>query len=397
MAAVAGCGLLFSVAPMASAQCVEGVSGTGADEILTVQLNELIPNYWRARKINQFGYSFFDFYIDQRNPSRQRVFIHVHPGSNARPLCANISRRTLHAASATVRNGDVQEAFGILCGVINRRGATASFGLSSASGGDWVLTPGEPACLVIGCDNGQGCFLETTDTTPPVIDPCVDDYTGITFDQIPPFALDLAEFQLQGGDYSDDRDPADQLCVSVDEVRTGRCPIVITRTYTVTDLTGNESAPCVQTISVDNLFAEGGIIWHQPLARKGMSEDTDPSGGGTLKFRFKQGRTIPIQVHAEGCDGADVTANTNVSGTVVVYGDTDADGQIDANELPIDIDFNGVGGAGGSMDKVNGHLKYNLDTSQLPEIPGTKCYLLEVTVEDTTGETYSEIVRLQAK
>ena len=155
----------------------------------------------------------------------------------------------------------------------------------------------------------------------------------------------------------------------------------------------NRSLPCVQTITVEHLFAEDAIIWHQPLARNGMSEDTDPSADGTLKYRFKAGKTIPIQVHAVGCDG-DVTANSNVTGTVVVYGDTDMDGVADGNELP--IDYNGVGGPGGLMDKVDGHLKYNLDTSQLPQT--TKCYLLEITVTDSsTGEAVSEMIPLQAK
>ena len=140
-------------------------------------------------------------------------------------------------------------------------------------------------------------------------------------------------------------------------------------------------------------FAEDAIIWHQPLARNGASEDTDPSASRTVKYRFKRGSTIPIQIHALGCT-ADVTPNANVIGKVTVFGDSNCSGAVDGNDAP--IDFNGVGGAGGVMDKIGGHLKYNLDTKSLPKT--TQCYILRVTVTDTsTGEEEFEEVLLQAK
>ena len=141
-------------------------------------------------------------------------------------------------------------------------------------------------------------------------------------------------------------------------------------------------------------FAEDTIIWHQPLARNGASEDTDPSTGRTVKYRFKRGSTIPIQIHALNCAGADVTSNANVIGKVTVFGDSNCDGAADGNGVP--IEFNGVGGGGGVMDKIGGHLKYNLDTKSLPTT--TQCYILRVTVTDTsTGEEKFEEVLLQAK
>jgi hypothetical protein len=141
-------------------------------------------------------------------------------------------------------------------------------------------------------------------------------------------------------------------------------------------------------------FADDAIIWHQPLARNGASEDTDPSAGRTVKYRFKRGSTIPIQIHALNCEGADVTSNANVIGKVIVFGDSNCDGAIDDNAAP--IDFNGVGGGGGVMDEIGGHLKYNLDTKSLPTT--TQCYILRVTVTDTsTGEEKFEEVLLQAK
>lgn len=148
------------------------------------------------------------------------------------------------------------------------------------------------------------------------------------------------------------------------------------------------------TTDANSSFAEDAIIWHQPLARNGASEDTDPSAGRTVKYRFKRGSTIPIQIHALGCDGADVTSNANVIGQVTVFGDSNCDGAADANSEP--IEFNGVGGGGGVMDKIGGHLKYNLDTKSLPTT--TQCYILRVTVTDAgTGEEKFEEVLLQAK
>jgi hypothetical protein len=147
-------------------------------------------------------------------------------------------------------------------------------------------------------------------------------------------------------------------------------------------------------LAAGGLFAEDAILWHQPLGRNSASEDTDPSAGRTVKYRFKRGSTIPIQIHALNCTGADVTSNANVIGKVTVFGDSNCDGAADANAEP--IEFNGVGGSGGVMDKIGGHLKYNLDTKSLPTT--TQCYILRVTVTDTsTGAEKFEEVLLQAK
>ncbi len=166
-----------------------------------------------------------------------------------------------------------------------------------------------------------------------------------------------------------------------------------TVTLTVTDPAGAfDTCESVVTVVAD-LFAADGITWGQPLARNGASEDTDPSGGGTLKYRFKLGSTIPIKVRALGCTG-DVTLNSNVIGTVAVFGDTDCSGTADTGALP--IDYHGQGGPGGVMDKTDGKLKYNLNTKSLPQT--LDCFTLQVTITDTsTGETRVETVLLQAK
>jgi hypothetical protein len=147
---------------------------------------------------------------------------------------------------------------------------------------------------------------------------------------------------------------------------------------------------------VNGLFAADAIKWHQPLARSGMSEDTDPSAGGTVKKSFKLGSTIPVQIHAFSCS-SDVTANSNVSGTVQVFSDALCDG---VAEDALTIDSNGVGGGvSGTMVHIDGHLKYNLDSKSLTDDhPVVGCYILRVTVTDTnTGAVASEQVFLQKK
>ena len=81
---------------------------------------------------------------------------------------------------------------------------------------------------------------------------------------------------------------------------------------------------------------------------------------------------------------------------MVVFGDVNGDGMIDAGDLPIEIGSNGVGGSGGVMDHIDGHLKYNLKTKDLPTT--VNVYIVQVTVTDSsTGESRVEIVLLQAK
>ena len=180
----------------------------------------------------------------------------------------------------------------------------------------------------------------------------------------------------------------DQVVLEIGSGPSGPLVSFMNVNFTIT-LTAGGSGGCPNAS-----FAEDAIIWHQPLARNGASEDTDPSADRTVKYRFKRGSTIPIQIHALDCAGADVTSNANVIGKVTVFGDSNCDGAADANAEP--IEFNGVGGGGGVMDKIGGHLKYNLDMQSLPTT--THCYILRVTVTDTsTGEEKSEEVLLQAK
>ena len=173
------------------------------------------------------------------------------------------------------------------------------------------------------------------DLTPPTVT-CPPDVT-VAFGAEPAAATTVEEFVAQGGTISDNCGLEGVTIESVDAIG-GRCPMTLTRLYLIADAAGNAAVPCVQTITVENLFADDAVVWQQPLARNGMSEDTDPSAGGALKYRFKLGRTVPIKIRAEGCEG-DVTGNSNVSATVVVFGDTDLDGAADGNALA--IDYNG--------------------------------------------------------
>src|SRR5262249_12172107 len=135
-------------------------------------------------------------------------------------------------------------------------------------------------------------------TTPTIV--CPSDVTVAWSASYPPEATGGSATATDPGDPSP--------VITYSDTVAGLCPTIITRTWTATNAAGNY-ATCQQIITVNNLFAEDGIIWHQPLARNGQSEDTDPSEGGWLKYRFKQGSTIPIQIHAMGCNG-DITSNS---------------------------------------------------------------------------------------
>lgn len=140
-------------------------------------------------------------------------------------------------------------------------------------------------------------------------------------------------------------------------------------------------------------FGADPLLWAQPLARNGQAEDTDPSAGGTLKYRYQRGGTILVKVHALDCSSADITSKPNVSGTVHVYADLSCDGVADQE---LQLDRAGRTGSPGTMKKTDGFLAYDLDTSKFP--PSPACFVLEVVVRDTTtGNEAREKTLLQRK
>lgn len=242
----------------------------------------------------------------------------------------------------------------------------------------------------------QGSLLDTVslvasaDTEPPVVS-CPPSVT-VAVGSIPPAATNVAQFTAQGGSISDNQDPNPSV-VSSDEV-SGSCPIMVTRTYTVTDASGN-ATQCQQSITVQNLFADDGIVWYRPLARSlPAAAGTHPNAKATRLHVFKLGSTIPVKVRVQGCDGTDLTGNDNVIGMLQVFPVGGSQNDSTGGALP--IDFNGLGGPDGLMVKSGGFLKYNLDTKTLPS--DTQSFLLQVTVFDTaTGESFSESLAIQAR
>lgn len=137
-------------------------------------------------------------------------------------------------------------------------------------------------------------------------------------------------------------------------------------------------------------FAADPLLWGQPLARNDQIVDTDPSAGGTLKYRYQKGSTIPVKVRALDCSSADITSKPNVSGTLHVYADLGCDGVAD-QELR-----DGRTGLPGAMKKTDGFLAYDLDTTKFPSSPA--CFVLEVVVRDTTtGNEAREKTLVQRK
>lgn len=290
-------------------------------------------------------------------------------------VAANISDPDSDGLSVTLREG-----VNILAHTTLPRGTTAAPNLITFSG--VLLTLGNHYLTIsasdgIHADVSCDTSVLVRDTTPPQY-ACPPNIT-VPFNALPP------PFVVA----TDNCDPH-PIVTFVDSFA-GVCPTIVTRTYTATDASGN-SVSCQQLITVNNVLAVDAIIWHQPLARHGASEDTEPGANGTL-YSFKPGSTIPIMIQALGCAGAEVISNPNVVAWVTLFADPNCGGLTDGVSLP--IEYNGVGAAGGLMVKTGGHFRYNLDTKTLPK--NGNCFGLKITVNNTTtGETRSETLQLQA-
>jgi hypothetical protein len=186
-------------------------------------------------------------------------------------------------------------------------------------------------------------------------------------------------------------------CVNIDECsdNTDTCSPFAS----CTDTLGSFACACNAGYSGDGMactpscggFGADPLLWGQPLARDGQIVDTDPSAGGTLKYRYQRGSTIPVKVRALDCSRADITSKPSVRGTVHVYADLGCDGVAD-QELQTDCRTSSPG----TMKKADGFLAYQLDTSELPRSPA--CFVLEVVVRDTTtGNQAREQTLLQRK
>jgi hypothetical protein len=160
--------------------------------------------------------------------------------------------------------------------------------------------------------------------------------------------------------------------------------------------------PSTGVITHTGLFATDSILWQAPLAVSPANEDTDPSNvnpndskvGTLYRYAFKVGSTIPVKVRALGCSGGDVTAYSNVTGTVSVWADINCDG---VGDIDLPENFSGVGGSSGLMVLTDGKLQFNLKTTGFNS-GAAGCYVLQVTLTDTsTGQTTTEKVLLKAK
>jgi hypothetical protein len=223
---------------------------------------------------------------------------------------------------------------------------------------------------------GQGSFLDNVSLLDEVDDvdlpPVVSCPAAITVPvgSVPPVAANVTDFAAQGGSISDDHDP-NPTVVSSDEV-SGSCPTLVTRTYTVTDSAGN-ATQCQQLITVQNGLE--GILWFPPVARLCK----------TNEYVFNYGRTIPVKIRPQGCDGTNLARNTNIVATLQVLALSDC--QNSSTAQPVAIDNNG--GTTVLMEKCGGHLKYNLNTKKLPT--NTPCFLLQANIMDlSTGESLSD-------
>ncbi|HOR10599.1 MAG TPA: HYR domain-containing protein, partial [Bacteroidales bacterium] len=106
------------------------------------------------------------------------------------------------------------------------------------------------------CGNrSQVTYNIRIDNIPPVINGSISNITVEGCDQnaatVPVPANTVAQLEALGLTIADACTPDNQLLVTHQDAVEGSCPVVITRTYTVTDLCGNESTASYQ-ISVDD-------------------------------------------------------------------------------------------------------------------------------------------------
>jgi len=230
---------------------------------------------------------------------------------------------------------------------------------------------------------GRGSFVdnvslldEVDDVDLPPVVSCPPAIT-VSVGGVPPAAANVDDFAAQGGSISDDHDPNPSV-VSSDEV-TGACPALVTRTYTVTDSKGN-ATQCQQLITVQNRLE--GILWFPPVARLCR----------TNEYVFQYGRTIPVKIRPQGCDGTNLARNTNIVATLQVLALSDC--QDSSTAQPVAIGNNGD--ATVLMEKCGGHLKYNLNSKKLPT--NTPCFLLQANITDlSTGESLSETLPIRSR
>lgn len=94
------------------------------------------------------------------------------------------------------------------------------------------------------------------DNNPPVVIGSLDEVTveGCSALDVPEAAASISELEALGLNVSDTRTPAELLKVSSNDSENGTCPIVVTRTYTITDDCGN-ATEVKQTIFVEDTTA----------------------------------------------------------------------------------------------------------------------------------------------
>jgi hypothetical protein len=246
--------------------------------------------------------------------------------------------------------------------------------------------PSRPGCGAVTCTNANdvACsecdsgYFRDTSVAPAACKPCTP-VSGCVSSLTCTTATNSACTQCAEGSW---------LSLSVPSICTSCSPVP--NCTTAISCTNASNSTCTPSCSG---FGADPLLWGQPLARNGQAADTDPSAGGTLKYRYQRGSTILIKVRALDCSSADITSEPNVNGTVHVYADLSCDGVAD-QELQIDRD--GRTSSPGTMKKADGFLAYDLDTSKFPS--SRTCFVLEVMVRDTTtGKEAREKTLLQRK
>jgi hypothetical protein len=98
--------------------------------------------------------------------------------------------------------------------------------------------------------------INVNDTTAPAVTGSINTstYEGCSVEEAPLAATTVAGLEAMPGNLqiSDGCTSDADLIVTSSQTATGTCPIIITRTYKVTDVCGNTSTDIIHTINLDD-------------------------------------------------------------------------------------------------------------------------------------------------
>ncbi len=182
------------------------------------------------------------------------------------------------------------------------------------------------------------------DNTLPVVSGTIQTVSieGCSAASAPSPVNSVAELEALGLDIADGCTPDNSLSVSSSQTQAGSCPLVITRTYTITDICGN-SANAVQIINIDDNTAPLVTGTLSTTVIEGCSVGDVPAPVTTVAALETMGLVITDACTSDGNLVVSSTQTTSGTCPIVVtrvYRITDACGNFSTATQTIQVDDN---------------------------------------------------------